>query len=78
MTTLDRVIQVIQEYVTYDNEAIDGLGADTTFESLDFDSLDMVEVAMMLEDEFELELTNDQVDGFITLADVAKLVDSLK
>jgi acyl carrier protein len=61
-------------------EGIDELGADgeisreATFESLDLDSLDLVELAQIVEDEFGVELDGDSVKDVKTAGDVIDLV----
>jgi len=61
-------------------EGIEELGAegevsrDATFESLDLDSLDLVELAQIVEDEFGVELDGDAVKDVKTAGDVIDLV----
>ena len=47
---------------------------DATFESLDIDSLDLIEVAQIVEDEFGVELDGDSVKDVKTVGDVIDLV----
>jgi acyl carrier protein len=47
---------------------------EATFESLDVDSLDLVEIAQIVEDEFGIELVGDDVQGLKTVGDVIDLV----
>lgn len=47
---------------------------DATFESLDLDSLDLVELAQIVEDEFGVELDGDAVKDVKTAGDVIDLV----
>ena len=47
---------------------------DATFESLDVDSLDLVELAQIVEDEFGVELDGDSVKDVKTVGDVIELV----
>jgi acyl carrier protein len=46
----------------------------STFESLDVDSLDLVELAQIVEDEFGVELDGDAVKDVKTAGDVIDLV----
>ena len=48
--------------------------ADTTFESLGFDSLDTVELIMEFEEEFGIELGMDE--GLKTVGDAVALIES--
>ena len=45
-----------------------------TFEDLDLDSLDLVELAQIIEDEFGVELDGDAVKDVQTVGDVVELV----
>ncbi len=47
---------------------------DATFESLDVDSLDLVELAQIVDDEFGVELDGDAVKDVKTVGDVIDLV----
>jgi len=62
-------------------EAIERIGADpetvtreATFEVLDLDSLDLVELSQIIEDEFNVKLTQDDVAELKSVADVIDLV----
>lgn len=47
---------------------------EATFEDLDLDSLDLVELAQIVEDEFGVELDGDAVKDVSTVGDVIKIV----
>ena len=47
---------------------------DATFEQLDVDSLDLVELAQIVEDEFGVELDGDDVKDVKTVGEVIDLV----
>ena len=47
---------------------------DATFDSLDVDSLDLVEIAQIVEDEFGVELVGDDVQNLKTVGDVIDMV----
>ncbi len=52
----------------------DQITRDATFESLDVDSLDLVEIAQIVEDEFGVELGGDDVKDLKTVGDAIDLV----
>lgn len=56
-----------------DREAI---SHEATLESLDIDSLDLVELAQIVEDEFGVELRGDDVKDVRTVGEVIELVVS--
>jgi acyl carrier protein len=45
-------------------------------DDLDIDSLDLVEVAMALEDVYSLTLQEDEMDGIKTVGDIVSLVEA--
>jgi acyl carrier protein len=73
MDILEKIIDILcdqldldREQVTQDSEIIDDLGAD---------SLDIVDLIMTLEDEFNTEITDEMVEGMKTVGDIAKYVE---
>ncbi len=49
---------------------------ETSFEDLDADSLDIVELVMALEEEFELEISDEEVEKIKTVGDVVKYIEA--
>ena len=47
---------------------------DATFESLDADSLDLVELVMALEEEFGVEVPEEELEGIETVGQAYELV----
>ena len=56
------------EKVTADAKIVDDLGAD---------SLDVVELLSRLEDEYGVEMPDDEVENLVTVADVAAVLEKL-
>jgi acyl carrier protein len=52
----------------------DSISRDATFEELDVDSLDLVEVAQVVEDELGVELRADDVKDLRTVGDAVDLI----
>lgn len=48
----------------------DDIAADATLESLDIDSLDLVEVGQIIEDEFGIVIRGDDVKDVVTFGEV--------
>lgn len=72
-TTADRVRRVIQEHLAVDEapdvaHIVDDLGAD---------SLDTVELVMLLEEEFGIEIANDDMETLGTVGEAVALVERL-
>lgn len=60
---------------------VDQLGADeeeitqaTTFQQLNADSLDIVELVMALEEEFNLDIADEEVENIQSVGDIVKYV----
>ena len=49
---------------------------DATFESLDADSLDLVELVMALEEEFDVNVEEEELDGILTIQAAYNLIVS--
>ena len=47
-------------------------------DELDIDSLDLVDLVMELEDEFEIEFPEDKIDDFKTVGDVINYIEENK
>lgn len=52
----------------------DAIAREAGFEALDVDSLDLVELAQIVEDEFGVRLEGDDLKGLETVGDVIDLV----
>jgi acyl carrier protein len=72
--TTDRVEQVIFDGLVEVGAERDAVSREATFESLDVDSLDLVEVSQIVEDEFGVELEGDDVKDLKTVGEVIDLV----
>lgn len=76
MTTFDKIKEMIVDQldveadeVTMDANIQDNLGAD---------SLDIVDLVMAVEDEFEVKIEDDVVEGMKTVGDIVKFIDAEK
>ena len=55
----------------------DEITMDSSFlEDLNAESLDIVELIMALEDELDMEIPDEDAEGFVTVGDVVKYVKS--
>lgn len=73
MDILEKIIGILcdqldldREQVTEDSEIIDDLGAD---------SLDIVDLVMTLEEEFDTEISDEMIEGMKTVGDVVRYVE---
>jgi acyl carrier protein len=73
MTTLEQVRELLAEHLDVDVETVK---EDSTFEDLDIDSLDAVEIMMELEDAFGIEIAPAEAGKSVT--ELVKYIDSKK
>ena len=65
--------KVVETLATFGPEP-DQITRDATFESLDIDSLDLVELAQVVDEEFGVALKGDDMKGIRTVGDAIELV----
>lgn len=68
----EKVKHILAEYKDIDESEIE---MDTTFDSMEIDSLDTVELVMNLEEEFDIEIELD--DDVTTVGDLVKTIERL-
>lgn len=54
----------------------DEVTPETILEDLNFDSLDMIEIAMDIEDEFNVEVPDEALEKFITIGDIVEFLEN--
>jgi acyl carrier protein len=67
--------KVVETIVSFGPE-VDTVTSSATFEELDVDSLDLVELAQVIEDEFGIALKGDDVKDIKTVGELVDLVVS--
>jgi len=72
LDVFEKVRALIAEQLDIDEEKIT---LDTTFEDIDADSLDVVELVMTLEEEFDLEISDEAVEKIKTVADIINYIE---
>lgn len=71
--TFEKIAKLLAQYRDMEEDAIT---PETKFEDLGLDSLDMVDLLMALEDEFDVQIEAEE--GLKTVADLVERIDSLK
>ena len=71
--TFDKIRQVISENMDI---PVDDITLESSFEDMNVDSLDMVEIVMALEEAFDI--TIEESTGLKTVGDLVKYVDEVK
>lgn len=73
---LEKVINVVAESLGMEESEIK---AESSFkDDLNADSLDLFEMVMALEEEFGVEIPNEDLEGIITVDDVVKYIEAHK
>jgi acyl carrier protein len=67
-----RVFKALEEF----GAEPDQIGPDAEFEALDVDSLDLVELAQIVEDEYGVQLKSEDMEGIKTVRQAVDLVMS--
>jgi acyl carrier protein len=73
MNVEEKVKEIISEQLEV---AADQLTTETTFEEIDADSLDIVELVMVLEEEFDLEISDHEIEEINTIGDIVNFIES--
>ena len=72
-TTYERVQKLISKTLSIN---IDDIKQDSHFfDNLNFDSLDAIEIVMSVEEEFDVEIPDDEVDGILTVQQLITFID---
>jgi len=75
MTVFEKVRNIIGDTLGIDD--IESITMETSImNDLDADSLDAVEVMMALEDEFEVEIPDEDAEAFKNIGDIVRYIES--
>lgn len=69
----DKVVKIIVEQLDVDGD-IEITPETSLMNDLEADSLDAVEVIMALEDEFDIEIPDEDAENFKNIGDIAKYI----
>lgn len=73
----DKIKDIIQEHLALDD--VSNVKPETSLMGdLEVDSLDAVEIVMKIEDEFEIEIPDDEVSKFKNIGDIADYIKEKK
>ena len=68
---LEKIKPIIAEQFDVEEESISN---DTKFEEIGADSLDIVELVMALEEEFDIEIPDASIEDITTVGDLVKFI----
>ena len=63
-----------EEFINYSDFELSGVNLDTDLSEIGLDSLDLIEITMDLEHEFEIEIDDDEVYAWQTPNDIVNTV----
>lgn len=71
----ERVREIVAEQLGIDN--VEGITKQTSLMTdLEADSLDAVEIMMALEDEFDIEIPDEEAENFKNIGDICAYIES--
>lgn len=74
MNIFDTVCSILKEQLNIDESR--EIREDTLLDDLDADSLDVVEVVMAIEDEYDIEIPDEEAENVRTIGDIVKILSS--
>ncbi|SDI67769.1 acyl carrier protein [Natribacillus halophilus] len=72
--TMERVKKIVVDRLGVDESEV--IGEATFKDDLGADSLDVVELVMELEDEFDMEISDEEAEKIATVADVVNYIEA--
>lgn len=76
MQTFEKVCSIISGQLDLDRDF--AFSPETTWEEIGADSLDLVEIIMSIEEEFDLEIPDDDVTAMHNMSDLVAYIDGEK
>lgn len=72
----DRVKKIVVEHLGIEEAKV--VEAASFIDDLGADSLDTVELVMAFEEEFDIEIPDDEVEKIVTVGDAVKMISQIK
>jgi len=72
--TYEKILVILGDYFQFNEKDIT---PESTFDDIGFDSLDIVEMAMYVEDDFDIRVNEEQFESCKTIGDVVTLVNKI-
>ncbi len=76
MQTFEKVCDIISTHLGLDTDF--AFSVQTTWDELDADSLDLVEIVMAIEDEFDISVPDEDVATMQCMGDLVDYIDAEK
>ncbi len=75
MNIFEKICSITESVINVDKNS---LSRETLLTEIDCDSLDVVEILMAIEDEFDTEISDEAADSFRTIGDIEAYLDSIR
>ncbi len=72
---LEKIIEIVEDNVVHNTVTIE---RDSVLAGLGINSLDMVEICLEIETEFEIDITDEKAEAWKTVGDIVTCVEGLK
>lgn len=69
----EQLLKLTEENLDVDTANLD---FESKISDMDIDSIDLVDFIMVIEEEFEIEFTDEELDEIETLSDIVSLIES--
>ena len=69
----EQLVKLAEENLDIDTSNLD---FESKISDMDIDSIDLVDFIMVIEEEFEIEFTDEELDEIETLSDIVSLIES--
>ncbi len=74
----EKIVEIVTNHLALDEETVKQLTPGSSMKEMKIDSLDIVEIIMKIEDEFEIEIPDEKLKEFQNLGDIAKYIQQIK
>ncbi|MBP5435558.1 acyl carrier protein [bacterium] len=74
----EKIVEIVTNHLALDEETAKQLTPGSSMKEMKIDSLDIVEIIMKIEDEFEIEIPDEKLKEFQNLGDIAKYIQQIK
>lgn len=75
----EKIKEIVQEHLALSDEDVVNVKPETSLMGdLEVDSLDAVEIVMKIEDEFDIEIPDEDVSSFKNLGDIGEYIKAKK
>jgi len=74
----EKIVEIVTNHLALDEETVKQLTPESSMKEMKIDSLDIVEIIMKIEDEFEIEIPDEKLKEFQNLGDIAKYIQQIK